>query len=461
MFRRMESCWIPGLAPLCLDSSDPETQLEGLYGRLMRDIPVPDPEYIKGLTSFVADWLKENIPQSTPMSFEDWLNRTTYNEERKEELRKVYTSLKGGRPSRRQCRIIKSFIKTENYPMYKLARWINSRADWFKAWSGPLFKGIEDVVYKLPEFIKHVPVPERKNVISRLKQANVRYYSTDFTAFESHFTKEIMAALELQLYTHCLQWCPSDAKFLCSVISGTNILTTRAGVRATVQARRMSGDMCTSLGNGFSNLMLAKYLAFRQGKTLDGNVEGDDGIFATDAVLTPELYKKLGFTIKMEEVADPCSASFCGMIFAESGEIIRDPISFLSGFGWTSSYISAGPKVMQELLRAKALSAIYETPQCPIVGVLARRALRDTRGSAPRWVDDGFHHYPKDERNIPQPTFAPSPETRELFSRKYGIDPSTQVEIEKRLEAGDMNVASLLTIHPDLTHYASRFVERG
>lgn len=79
----------------------------------------------------------------------------------------------------------------------------------------------------------------------------------------------------------------------------------------------MSGDMCTSLGNGFSNKMKAEFLAYKAGGTIDGFVEGDDGLFVTNFELRSSDYEKLGFTIKIEEIADPCEASFCGMIFGE------------------------------------------------------------------------------------------------------------------------------------------------
>lgn len=163
----------------------------------------------------------------------------------------------------------------------------------------------------------------------------------------------------------------------------------------------MSGDMCTSLGNGFTNLMLAKFLAAEQGKELAGFVEGDDGLFVTEATLTAEAYQQLGFSIKIVELGDPCKASFCGMVFAESGEIIKDPVKFLSTFGWTHSFINAGAAVMDQLLRAKALSAIYEAPQCPILGQLARCALEKTRGVIPRFVDDGYHRAPDEVKLEP------------------------------------------------------------
>jgi len=334
---------------------------------------------------------------------------------------------------------------------------INSRSDAFKVWSGPLFKAIEEVVYQMPEFVKHIPVPERPAAIAHMKKANRNYYQTDFTAFESHFTPEMLMVCECQLYSHCLSNYPDDANFINGVISGTNRMRTRTGVHAQVRGRRMSGDMCTSLGNGFTNLMLAKYIAHEKGGELTGFVEGDDGIFATDVQLTAKDYEDLGFTIKIETVDDPCTASFCGMIFAESGEIIRDPRKSFQTFGWSHSFIQAGPVIMDQLLRAKALSSVYETPQCPIVGVLARQALNETRSVHPRFVSDGYHVLP-DVINIPE--FEPSHDTRLLFERCYGISISQQLLAERMIEEGNLGALSQI-IPPSEAQadYTSRFLE--
>jgi hypothetical protein len=332
---------------------------------------------------------------------------------------------------------------------------INSRADAFKAWSGPKFKSIEKVVYQLPEFIKHVPVPDRPCKILGLKRAGRRYYQTDFTAFESHFTPEVLDVCECELYRHCLRD-DRDAEFLCSVIRGSNRMRTRSGVRATVQGRRMSGDMCTSLGNGFTNLMLAKFIVSCKGGLLEGFVEGDDGLFCSTVELKCQDYEDLGFTIKIEEVPDPCHASFCGLIFSESGEIIRDPRRFVMGFGWTQSFINAGPRIMDELLRAKALSSVYETPQCPIVGALARAALDRTRHAHPRFVEDGFHDLPD---VIDVPAFSPSHDTRQLFEQMYGISISAQLAIEGAITSGSLHlVAAYMPPTDEQLDYCVKYV---
>lgn len=474
MFRRLPTCAVPGLAPICCDTNDPDTIKCGFMKRLFRKVPVPKPGRLEKLKAFTRVFCQEHINVAKYLTFEEWLGGTSYNDERKAQLNEAYIMLRGGAPSLRQCQHIDTFPKSESYVDWKHTRLINSRSDAFKVFSGPLFKAIENEVYNLPEFVKHATPAERMERVRALRKAGLRYYQTDFTAFESHFTSEVMEAIECELYRHCLPWCRDLEPVVIKTLLGMNKMRTRTGIRASVEARRMSGEMCTSLGNGFTNLVLAKFLAGEQGAELEGLVEGDDGLFATEAHLTADAYAGMGFTIKIEEVADPCAASFCGMVFAESGEVIRDPVKFLATFGWTSSFISAGPKIMLELERAKALSSVYETPQCPIVGALARRALGDTRGVKPRYVDDGYKARPSDEEELPD--FHPSPDTRELFARMYGISPSTQMAIEAEFEAGNFNVLDLLrgtskaiagcsdyVVDPygPFNEYASRYLEVG
>lgn len=461
MFRRLNYCSVPGLAPVCGDTNDPDTVQCGFLKRLFRATPDPDPEMLARFAQFVSNYLKEHVPAVKRMTFEDWLAGTSYNDQRKNQLRAAYADLRGGRPTRRQASHIDTFVKTESYPEYKHVRMINSRSDAFKVFTGPLFKAIEEVVYADSSFIKHVPVPHRPALIAAWRKAGLRFFATDFTAYESHFSPELMQACECQLYRHCLPWC-GDVDFICSVLCGENRMRTRSGVSASIKGRRMSGDMCTSLGNGFTNVMLARFLASEQGQDLFGFVEGDDGLFATKAELRAEDYAKLGFTIKIEEVEDIRAASFCGMVFGESNQIIRDPVAFLATFGWTSSFTMGGERLMDELLRAKALSTVYETPHCPIVGALARYALSVTRHVTPRFVTDGYHSLPpRDESRLT--AFAPTAETRALFERLYGISPTMQLAIEKRILSGNMNVLDLLP--PARTavyqHYADRYVELG
>lgn len=455
MFRRLNHCAIPGYAPLCMDTNDPDVVGCAFRQRLLRAIPKPKPHLVGEFRSFVRAYLTRHVSAVTVPSVEEWLATAPYTQERKTQLLSVYHSLHGGSPTPRQCSHVDSFVKSEFYVTWKHARIINSRSDAFKVWSGPFFKAIEDELYRQPEFIKHTPVPERPKKISSLVQAGARYFQTDFTAYESHFTPALMDACECELYRHCLRGYKDRTK-LCDVLMGENRMRTRTGIKAVIQGRRMSGDMCTSLGNGFTNLMLAKFLAYKHGGRIDGFVEGDDGIFSCNFDLNAKDYADLGFTIKIDEVRSPSEASFCGMLFNDSGEIIRDPRRFVMGFGWTQSFINAGPRIMDELLRAKALSALYETPQCPIVGAFAHHALSRTTHVHPRFVRDGFHVMP-DEVSIPR--FNPSPKTRELFSHLYGISPSNQILIEEAVSRGDYHaVSSLMPPTKEQETYAMNYV---
>lgn len=448
MFRRLNFGAVPGLAPICLDTNDHETIACGFKKRLLRDLPLPDQDFLRCFATFVKDFVRRTFKRVVPLSFEEWLLSTPYNEARKDELRLAYYALRGARPTARQRKHVDSFGKTEFYEVYKHLRLINSRCDAFKVWSGPMFKAIEEEVYKLHNFVKHTTIPQRVELVKGLRKAGCKYYATDFTAFESHFTPQLMDICECELYRWCLGD-TEDARVLCNTLTGDNAMRTRSGVKATVKGRRMSGDMCTSLGNGFTNLMLAKFIAYRKTgdvDSLDGLVEGDDGLFSSTVPISAQDYEKLGFTIKIDEVTDPCCASFCGMIFADSGEVIRSPVRFLTGFGWTHSTIGGGNQVMQSLLRAKALSAVCETPQCPIVGQMARSALAYTRGVLPRFESDGYHHTYSDVDERKLPTFSPSADTRELFSRMYGINPESQLAIEEKIACGQLDDISPILV---------------
>lgn len=447
---------VPGIAPLSLDVNDGFTMMCGSKQRLLRKVPEPDKLVLRALTLFVAKWLRENIRPIEPMDFEEWLATTGYNEHRKEQLREAFETLAGGRPTLRQCQRVEMHGKRESYPEYKHARAINSRSDAFKAYSGPIFKAIESELYRHPYFVKHMTPAERMERVLGLRSVGNYCYATDFTAFESHFTPEIMKALEIQLYNHCLVHHPLDAKVIEETLTGTNKMTTRFGFKAQCQGRRMSGDMCTSLGNGFSNLMLALFIAHTKGANLDGIVEGDDGLFVVDKELTDQDWLNCGFTIKITTVSDPCRASFCGLIFGASGQVVREPVRFLENFGWTENYITGSYRVHMELLRAKSLSALHETPDCPIIGVLARKAFEFTRGYNARFTDRWKQMHTPEWLST---EFAPTPDTRLLFQEMYGVSVEQQLAIEKKIEEGDMNFAYMLSVHPHIQDYESRFVE--
>lgn len=447
---------VDGFAPIHMDVKDIFTVQCGLKQRLFRQLPTANKNAIADFKRFVSAWVRKNLKVPVVMSFEEWLAGTSYNEERKQQLRLAELELRGGLPNRRQCSNLKEHIKRESYPEYKHVRTINSRSDAFKAYSGPFFKSVEHELYKLPFFVKHMTPEERISRICALQKPNMNIYATDFTAYESHFVPEIMDACEMILYKYCAGYNHTLFRKIQSALTGRQFLRTRFGVSSMIKGRRMSGDMCTSLGNGFTNFMLASYIVSKKKGSLDMVVEGDDGLIVTDVELLQEDWAQLGFTIKMTHVDKVQEASFCGIVVSEDGTQIRDPRRFLSSFGWTESYMMAKDATLLSLLRAKSLSAICETPNCPIVGALARVGLALSEGYEPKYTD----LYKQHPYSGPIPEFNPTEHTRRLFQQLYGISPGVQIIVEQLIREGRLDQISQ-HVHPaaDTSDYVSRYVE--
>lgn len=441
--------------------------------------------------TFVAEWLRKKL---TPLSadadtsFYTWIKNTPYPLWRKEELTKKYeesigyitsenvvTINKKGFPVvNRYCRV-NSFQKDEVYPTYKAARAINSRTDEFKVRVGPIFKLIEKELFALPYFIKHTPVDERPCEIKReLYQEGANIIGTDYTSFESLFTREFMEAAEFQLYRYMTQNL-DDTEWIDiveRVLGGTNVCQFRNKFTMEVEATRMSGEMCTSLGNSFANLMAMLFIAKEKGlRSVKGRVEGDDGIFTFYGPYpTPEDFAEIGLIIKIERYDKLTEGSFCGIIADEDEMInVTDPIQSLLDFGWTTrQYADASDKKKKELLKAKALSLAYQYPGCPVLASLARYGLRMT---------EGHHYYIKDmceyERTLfiqLQDKFKGSipykktgDNTRLLVQAKFGLTIEDQLSIEHYLDSkNDLSPldcpAILSNCHKDAIDYYNRYV---
>lgn len=465
MFRQLPYGHVPGIVPICRDSNDQATQVDALKRRLCRQLPPIDPTELDAFKAYVFKWCASHLSPLGSyelMGFEEWLDSTTYSGARKLALTQVYNDMHGKIPSRSIASRVKAFIKSESYPaaaFWKAARWICSRTDESKVILGPLFKSIEKKVYEDPHFVKHTPVSMRPARVAELRRSGCTYIVTDYTSFEASFSTEVMHACEVAMYQFMLSNFPKYSEFVRRTLCGQNNISTRRGVKVSLKGRRMSGDMCTSLGNGFTNLMLMGYVMEKLGSKWDGLVEGDDGIFAVSGpVPATEDFAKLGFDIKLGKVDDPSLAGFCGVVAADSG-LIRDPIRFLQTFGWTTTAVYGSSKVGMELLRAKSLSALYETPACPILSAIAHRSYSITQGFEPRFPEDGYHVKPLD-LVVADP--APiSDATRDLFSTLYGVLPEDQVKLEKMIEV-ELNLdflAPFLNPHSSMDRARSWFVE--
>lgn len=448
------------------------TIVAGVMKRMGSKPPDSDGKLLLELKQFVSKWCEENltpIQPSADTSIDAWLEKCIYPKWRKDYLATLEEPLRVKLNSVRgwiDISKVKAFTKMETYPEFKHARGIYSRSDYFKIKTGPIFKLIEKEVFKHDYFIKKIPIADRPAYIQQqVYQHGASVIATDYSSFESAFIKKLMNSCEMIMYEYMIQNLPEKEDFLkCMLkIKGTQDIKYK-DITINVSATRMSGEMCTSLGNGFSNLMFTLFLAEKHGvKSLRGVVEGDDGLFSFYGNLKAEHYAQLGLTIKLENVEDINSASFCGLIFDEHDLAnVTDPIEVIQNFGWLNPrYVSSADKRIKELLRCKSLSLAHQYPGCPIIQSLAHYGLRITRGITIRldkihmsnWEREQLLQAIADKTRILKREIGMN--TRLLVERKFGINISEQISLEKYLD-GLNGICELkhevLEIHSKLHH---------
>jgi hypothetical protein len=439
-------CHVDGAANPHGDPTHAITMAYGVCKRFGMKTPFPVCRVLHRFNIFVRGWLQTKLvplAADSDLSLDHWLDDTSYSLARKNELREKFSRVTNVRDDRYwNC---KSFMKDEPSTTYKYVRGINSRTDEFKCIVGPTFKLIEKYLFKLAWFIKYVPVPDRPRVIyERLYRTGAHYVATDFTAFEAMFTRKFMFACEFELYSYMTQYLPNHRDFMWlmhNVVAGTFFCEFK-DFSVKVEATRMSGEMCTSLGNGFSNLMMFFFLCEELGCSYyDGFVEGDDGLFVvTGESPTADHYLQLGAIIKMEKHEDLCAASFCGNVFDFEDLVnITNPIEAMLDFGYTrEAYALAKPEKQLMLLKSKAISMVYQYNGCPILLALGLYVLRVLQGLAidPEILNNkGLFNTWELENLFPRDLKLPEIKavgrnTRLLMEYKYGVSISRQLEIE-------------------------------
>jgi len=184
--------------------------------------------------------------------------------------------------------------------------------------------------------------------------------------------------------------------------------------------------------------MLALFIASENGEEISGVVEGDDGLFYSKRALTSVQFARCGFEIKILEHHDLLCTGFCGMNMSEDYVSLTDPRKTILNFGWTHSpLMNGGLKVRMGLLRAKAMSLLYEHPRCPVLAAMAKRYITLTEGYNVRWESSWYERRLVKEvvtyidRTHGEWEKGPSELSRSAFEHLYGISISQQKELEE------------------------------
>jgi hypothetical protein len=435
------------------DTTSTTNAVAAACGRLLKQTPKPNPAELKKFRRFVHKEIRRlfrKLKLEDIKSVEEWIRTRNRPGSWKQELLRELANVEGDvtKFTDKQIKQILAHIKQETYPEFKYPRGIFARQNPNKLFFGPIISAMEDIVYENEQFIKHVPVADRPAYISQMLGDFPHFACSDFKSFEGSFSREFQEACELQFFLYMIEDLPSSMRYQYQdmfkecILKDKEIGMSRGEIKLKVKGLRMSGEMWTSLANGVSNLLLWRYFCKQNGVECVGVVEGDDGLFgfrSLSKVPTTDQFTSLGFECKIVMAEDLLKASFCGIVFDPSVNVnITDPRPFLASLAWLPyRYKDFGPGKKKALMRAKALSFLFQYPGCPIIQSAGLWILRRTAGVDIHWVKEKsgfFNAYEEDayaDIFIKKFSAVPVAETtRELMSEQFGIPISDQIDIE-------------------------------
>lgn len=434
--------------------------LAAVRKRILTEMPLGLPEKFSRLRVFVRKFLRKFFKPFPTLGrakrdelFFSWLKNYKKPLARKEELRNLYLERK---PLYEHDFGIKSFIKREFYEENKMARLINSRTDRFKVAVAGWTHAIEEQIFHGPIadwFVKGKKTSLQPAMIMKMAK-HPHFLATDYSSFESGFSPDYVAAVEMELWQFFLQENPDAYQdfyrsYIQQDIHGREIPRAEKcsgrTFSAVVTGTRMSGEMWTSLGNGFSNLMNFLFLMSEAGEypeTMPGPadapfgalVEGDDGLFGMRTrALTNTDFEELGFKIKMEYTSNIEETSFCSNRFSPMTlhQLIPPEASIRCFYTHDPSLFRAGFSVQQSLLKAKAMSLNCQGKFSPIAGVLSTKILELCADTKARFDDFNMYEMMQLEIDLPDLGNAePTIEDRQTYAKIYNMPIAKQLLIE-------------------------------
>lgn len=447
---------------------DPNSKLNLLMAfckRISPKMPLADISVLQRFQNFVQSWIETNLIPLEPHRFDGkdylghWLKENhKYTLGRKRELMRIASEntddFKKPFELLEKHYTAKSFVKREFYPELKVPRFINSRSDLFKAAVAPYIKDIESQVYSVKDpytgykyFVKHEKIMDLPQKLVSLTQYPW-ILETDYSSFESGFSPMYVDVCECALWRYMLSNNPEALRNVLRCYYQDNDgrrvprLDVCIGQRYVFKTvgTRLSGEMWTSLGNGFSNLMNILFIAQEHNIRLSGFVEGDDGIFGMERpVISQDDFERLGFKIKMAYGQSINHTSFCGNIFhPQVLELMVEPEQAIRLF-WTVSktYFGARPPILRALLRAKAQSLFCQGKYTPIIAKLASKLIqllgpgRTIVDVNNKWWEWQMLELAKNE-NFEYKEI--NPLNRELYAQRFNVSIQDQLLMEDLIE---------------------------
>lgn len=373
------------------DRKDVASKASSLLYRIGVAMPERKESRISKFVKFAKVFIMLNFESLTSGEMVDtstWLRKSSYGGSRVADLKRKgnLNIIVDGKTLQ-----VKTFVKDEAYATPKHPRAIMSFSDESKVLIGAIARCIDKKTFANERFFVKGTDPKKWPEMLKNMFGERPVMETDFTSMEAHHTGEFLEIVHFW-FMHMIRDCgvSNDLKRLLSqMIKGRRDIRMK-GLRASVDERLMSGAMWTSSSNAILNLCLMAYLT-SESQGLDpeaqakwatenfvGKIEGDDGITAFSAVDT-KVIEELGLKLKFEVHDRYGDASFCGIVcHPDSDRIITDPIKVLKNFFMLPIKYQGSPTAQRRLLRAKALSYMYNFKHCPVVGPMVDAICRIT-----------------------------------------------------------------------------------
>lgn len=360
----------------------------GIFKRILPDYPV-DQQIFNQFYQHCAEIINK-IQPIRHVNYLDhneldqtWLNNTSkYNQRQKKHFHELLEEYKqfGPRHDTFGCN---SFIKSELYNEPKFARIINSRSDMFKSIIAPYTKLIEERIFvdTFPShFIKHHDPDWVSQRLKTLLEDNKHIYETDYSSFESSFGTTILQ-IEHLFFNHMLSNNPEIIDLIDKVFTHPNTLVSRMGITTIVRGTRMSGEMWTSLCNGFMNYCLVTFVASKSRCHCDFIVEGDDCAVAFSNTPDYSYVEQLGFKLKLVHAQHINDISFCGIKVRTDGKPVTDIMWTLHNMAYCRrkevvDQINTSKFKFSNYLACVLLSAYSRCIHTPLLNILFYNYIR-------------------------------------------------------------------------------------
>lgn len=350
-----------------------------------------------------------------------------------------------------------SFLKWETYTEEKKPRMINPRPDFYKVRVAHIHHCVDKFLYdKLASFlVKGLTTTQRTELLVKLFSQRENITTSDFSSQECSIKYALML-IECKLYQGILKGCIDDE--LLNLIITTKLSHQRlsgSGLKLLLDIMRDSGDPDTASMNAFQNIISTSYTYKTQlypemsnfeffaekGNSYEILCEGDDGIHcSTRGKIDASTYTSLGYIAKILHHDTYAEASFCGQVLSSQNTLLSDPAKFLLKLGWAQmKYHNASHKTKSKLLVAKAYSALYLYPGCPVIHPIASTIVMRHLSL----IDESLKRYQFDDPyKIAQITFSQSeairlcqitidPRDRLDFERIYDLSAEEQMSLER------------------------------